>query len=254
QDCSFIEKIMDVEEKHEHEEDTFNNNWRYVASLVAIILFLVSFDCDIILATEYHKREMYHEFNVTVSVMIAACLVTGCLSTYWLIQDGKLSRSPPGYFLCLLARFLIPGLSRDVDIVSKWFSKKIHTNQDIFLQAFIDARRLRLYDALIGTSTQFLLQGSYYIATRSESDIYLSSLRRMSIMWSYGVIMWSLMTYILSSAPEKASEERRASIIAILIDFFGRKTTVAVIICCHLVFALNYFFLSGLSNYHSTSV
>ncbi|XP_062581393.1 uncharacterized protein LOC134243180 [Saccostrea cucullata] len=245
---------MDVAEKQENEEYKFNNTWRYVASLISIILFLVSFDCDIILAVEYHKREMYQEFNCTVSVITAACLITGCLSTYWLIQNGKLARSSPGYFLCLLTRFLIPGLSRDVDIVSKWFSKKIHPDQDTFLQAFTDARSLRLYDALIGTTTQFLLQGSYYIANRSESDIYLSSLRRMSIMWSYGVIMWSLMTYILSRTPNKASEERGASITAILIDFFGRKTTVVVFICCHLVFALNYFFLSSLSSYHSTNV
>lgn len=90
----------------------FDNNWRYVASMVSIIFFLVSFDADVILAYEYHRRQMHHAFNATAAVLVTSGVVIGCLSTAWSILNESWTRYRPLYFVCLLTRFPIAGFAR----------------------------------------------------------------------------------------------------------------------------------------------
>lgn len=76
--------------------------------------------------------------------------------------------------------------------------------------------------------------------------IFSAFLRRVSAMSSYGVIMWSLTVYILSSyqKPDPSKEDRKSSIMGIILDFFARKTAVAVFVSSHVVFALTYYLFS----------
>ena len=106
------------EKELDDDKQLFNDKWRYLVSFLSIIFFLVTFDSQLFLASAYLEREMYHEFCLTISITITSSLVTGGLSTYWLLQKISKNQSPfgPKRCLCLLTRFLFAGLIRYVKV------------------------------------------------------------------------------------------------------------------------------------------
>lgn len=245
-------------------QDTFDFKWRCLIALISILFSLMSFDCDLVLASAYFEREMYHEFSLTISITVTASLVIGSLSTFWIIQNSSTKKSSPGfrYVLCILTRFPMPGLARDADILSRWIIKIDDTDQEKFLQMNREARSLRLYDALIGNATQFLLQSYFYMTKFKEIDAYLNFLYCMSVISSFVIVVWSVTTYTSSSNGDrgvaaltdnnKDDNNTTKGLATTLLDIFSNRTFLVLFLLSNLTFVATFLVFSWTTshNYH----
>lgn len=227
-------------------QDTFDFKRRCLIALISILFFLMSFDCDLILARAYFDREMYHEFSLTLSVTVSADLVTGSLSTFWIVQNSSTKKSSPkiGYVLCILTRFPMSGLARDADILSRWIMKRDETDKETFMQINREARTLRLYDALIGNTAQFLLQSYFFMTKFKEIDPYLNFLYSMSVISSFVIVVWSVTTYTsynkdcgTPALPDNSKDNNDTSGLAnTLLDIFSNRTYLILLLLSNLTF------------------
>lgn len=260
-------QLLESEEKQQDEgniEDTFDFKWRCLVALISILFFLMSFDCDLVLASAYFEREMYHEFSLTISITVTASLVIGSLSTFWIIQNSSTKKSPPGirYVLCILTRFPMSGLARDADVLSRWIIKIGDGDQGKFLQINREARTLRLYDALIGNAAQFLLQGYFYITKFKEIDAYLNFLYCMSVISSFVIVVWSVATYTSSSDRDRAlaavpdnnkgDSNTTKGLATTLLDIFSNRTFLILFLLSNVIFVATFLVFSWTTshNYH----
>lgn len=267
-----MDRIIEPEEKQRDDgnvQDNFDFKWRSLVALISILFFLMSFDCDLVLASAYFEREMYREFSLTISITVTASLVIGSLSTFWIIQNSSAKKSPPGirYILCILTRFPWSGLARDADILGRWIIKIDDSDHEKFLQINREARTLRLYDAMLGNAAQFLLQSYFYLTKFKEIDAYLNFLYCMSVISSFVIVVWSVTTYTESSNRDrgvatltdnnnkdnnKDNNNTTKGLVTTLLDIFSKRTYLILLLLSNLTFVATFLVFSWTTshNYH----
>ncbi|XP_061194318.1 XK-related protein 6-like [Saccostrea echinata] len=198
----------------------------FIGISISLIFFCIDVFTDILLAKSYYDDGMMFECVLTSSLVAAAFLVTGILSSIWHTQE------PSRRNICLLIlMFPFATIERNITYVfhgckskQKGINKHYHYIEMIYNDR--DASLLRMFDAFIESAPQLVLQ-IYLILKEQENlkdceDISIHShiLRLLTVLSSWASVTWSVTAYYRALRVSNAMHKTRQKTIFAATGYF----------------------------------
>ncbi|XP_062604252.1 XK-related protein 9-like [Saccostrea cucullata] len=145
-------------------------------NVFSVLLFCVDVFTDIWLAKSYYDDGMMLECILTASVVVAAFIVTGILSSIRLRDTSYPTTRPPRNFILLILTFPFATLESNITYIYHGLKSRMKDNEEEstfhhreMINNNMNASLLRMFDAFIESAPQLLLQ--IYLILKEQENL-----------------------------------------------------------------------------------
>ncbi|XP_062614144.1 XK-related protein 6-like [Saccostrea cucullata] len=198
----------------------------FIGVSISVVFYCFDVFTDILLAKSYYDDGMTFECVLTSSVVAAAFLVAGILSSIWHTQEQ------PRQNVCLLVlMFPFATIERNITYLvhgyrSKQKGSKKHYHYIEMIYNDRDASLLRMFDAFIESAPQLVLQ-IYLILKEQENlkdcehiSIHSHIIRLLTVLSSWISVTWSVTAYYRALRVSNAMHKTRQKTVFAAMGYF----------------------------------